>query len=88
VGPDGSVLPGLAASWDVEEDGKVYVFHLHEGVTFHDGSAFDAYDVVFSLDRARADDSTNAQKVLFEGIETVEAADAKTVRVTLSAPDG
>lgn len=88
IGPDGAVLPGLASSWDVEEDGKVYVFHLHEGVTFHDGSTFDAEDVVFSLDRARAADSTNAQKVLFEGIEKAEAVDAQTVRVTLSAPDG
>lgn len=88
IGPDGAVLPGLAASWDVEADGTVYVFHLRDGVTFHDGSAFDAQDVVFSLDRARADDSTNAQKVLFEGIEKAEAIDAKTVRVTLAAPDG
>ena len=87
-GPDGTVLPALAESWDIEDEGRVYVFHLHDGVTFHDGSAFDAEDVVFSLDRARAEDSTNAQKVLFEGIERVEAVDPQTVRVTLSAPDG
>lgn len=87
-GPDGSVQPGLAERWDVEQDGKVYVFHLHDGVTFHDGNSFDAEDVVFSLDRARAEDSTNAQKVLFQGIENVEALDPLTVRVTLSAPDG
>jgi peptide/nickel transport system substrate-binding protein len=42
--------------------------------------------VIFSLDRARAADSTNAQKVLFEGIETVEAIDPQTVRVTLKSP--
>ncbi|MCF3973736.1 ABC transporter substrate-binding protein [Paracoccus salsus] len=87
-GPDGSILPALAERWDVEENGKVYVFHLQDGVTFHDGSVFDADDVVFSLDRARAEDSTNAQKVLFAGIETVEATDPLTVRVTLDAPDG
>ncbi|MCQ0970093.1 ABC transporter substrate-binding protein [Paracoccus sp. TK19116] len=88
VGPDGSIGPALATSWDVEEDGKVYVFHLAEGVTFHDGAEFNADDVVFTLDRARAEDSTNAQKVLFEGIESVEAVDPATVRVTLDAPDG
>jgi peptide/nickel transport system substrate-binding protein len=88
IGPDGSVRPGLAASWDVAGDGKTYTFHLQPGVTFHDGSAFDAQDVIFSLDRARAADSTNAQKVLFEGIETVEAIDPQTVRVTLKSPDG
>ncbi len=87
-GPDGAILPALAESWEVEEDGRVYVFHLHDGVTFHDGSSFDSADVVFSLDRARADDSTNAQKVLFQGIESVEAVDPLTVRVVLEAPDG
>ena len=88
VGPDGAILPGLATSWDVEAEGKVYVFHLAPGVKFHDGADFTAEDVVFSLDRARAADSTNAQKVLFEGIESVEAVDPQTAKVTLKAPDG
>ena len=87
-GPDGSIQPALAANWEIEEDGKVYVFYLNPGVKFHDGADFTAEDVVFSLDRARAEDSTNAQKVLFEGIETVEAVDPATVRITLTAPDG
>ncbi|MDB6182051.1 ABC transporter substrate-binding protein [Paracoccus fistulariae] len=87
-GPDGTIRPALAESWEAQEEGKVYVFHLNEGVTFHDGSDFTAEDVVFSLNRARAEESTNAQKVLFEGIESVEAVDPLTVRVTLSAPDG
>jgi peptide/nickel transport system substrate-binding protein len=47
-----------------------------------------ADDVVFSLDRARAEDSTNAQKALFAGIENVAAADPLTVVVTLKAPNG
>lgn len=87
-GPDGTIQPGLAESWDVEDEGRTYIFHLHQGVTFHDGADFTAEDVVFSLDRARAEDSTNAQKVLFEGIETVEAVDPQTVRITLDGPDG
>ncbi|MEM0937594.1 MAG: ABC transporter substrate-binding protein [Pseudomonadota bacterium] len=86
--PDGSVVPGLASDWEVSADGTVYTFRLRSGVTFHDGSEMDAEDVVFSLDRARAEDSTNAQKALFAGIDSVEAIDATTVRVTLSAPDG
>ena len=85
---DGSIVPALAREWEVGDDGSVYTFHLHEGVTFHDGTAMDAEDVVFTLDRARAEDSTNAQKQLFTGIESVEALDPTTVRVTLSAPDG
>ncbi len=84
---DGSVSPALAESWDVSEDGTAYTFHLRDGVTFHDGTAMDANDVKFSLDRARAEDSTNAQKALFSGIDSVEAVDTGTVKVTLSAPD-
>lgn len=87
-GPDGSIRPALAESWDVSEDGSVYTFHLHSGVKFHDGTDFDASDVVFSLDRARAEDSVNAQKALFAGIESVEAVDPATVKITLSAPNG
>lgn len=87
-GPDGAILPALAQGWDVAEDGKVWTFHLHGGVTFHDGSAMDAEDVKFSLDRARAEGSANAQKALFAGIESVEAADPLTVKVTLKAPNG
>ncbi|TNF60518.1 MAG: ABC transporter substrate-binding protein, partial [Rhodobacteraceae bacterium] len=87
-GPDGSIRPALAKSWEVTGDGKVYTFHLNEGVTFHDGTTFDAEDVKFSLDRARAETSANAQKALFAGIETVEVVDPLTVRVTLSAPNG
>ena len=92
---DGSVVPGLAESWDVSEDGRTYTFHLREGVTFHDGTSMDAEDVVFSLDRARAEDSVNAQKGLFEGIESVEAVDpldrarhARRARRQLPLQDG
>ncbi len=86
--PDGSIVPGLASNWDVSEDGGTYTFHLRDGVTFHDGSAFDAEDVKFSLERARSPDSTNAQKALFAGIDKIEVLDPLTVKVTLKEPDG
>lgn len=85
---DGSIQPALAESWEISDDGLTYTFHLHEDVTFHDGTEMTAEDVKFSLDRARADDSTNAQKVLFEDIDTVEVIDPQTVEVTLSSRDG
>ncbi len=85
--PEGEVEPALANDWDISEDGLEYVFHLQEGVEFHDGATMTAEDVKFTLDRARDDDSTNAQPQLFELIEDVEVIDDHTVRVTLSEPD-
>ncbi|RWO48904.1 MAG: ABC transporter substrate-binding protein [Mesorhizobium sp.] len=86
IGPNGEVLPALAESWTVSDDGKVYTFKLHSGVKFHDGTDFNADDVKFSLDRARADNSVNAQKGLFAAIDTVEMVDPATVRITLKNP--
>ncbi|MEP3329968.1 ABC transporter substrate-binding protein [Sedimentitalea sp.] len=85
---DGSIVPGLAASWEISDDGLVYTFQLRDGVTFHDGTAMDAEDVKFSLDRARAEDSANAQKALFTAISEVEVVDPLTVKITLSEPNG
>ncbi|NBR90860.1 MAG: ABC transporter substrate-binding protein, partial [Rhodobacteraceae bacterium] len=85
---DGSIVAGLAKSWDISEDGLTYTFHLNEGVKFHDGTDMNAEDVKFSLDRARAADSQNAQKALFAGIASVDVVDPATVKVTLSAPNG
>ncbi|MFS4581446.1 ABC transporter substrate-binding protein [Phaeobacter sp. C3_T13_0] len=85
---DGSVVPGLAESWEISADGLIYTFRLHKDVRFHDGTAMDAEDVKFSLDRARAEDSTNAQKALFADIASVEVVDPTTVQISLSQANG
>src|SRR6056297_574384 len=43
--PEMEMVPALAKSWDVSEDGTVYTFHLQEGVKFHDGAPFNAQAV-------------------------------------------
>jgi len=85
---NGVVQPALAESWTVSDDGLVYTFKLHEGVTFHDGTTFDSADVKFSIDRAMAETSTNAQKGLFAPIASVETPDATTVVIALKQPAG
>jgi ABC-type dipeptide/oligopeptide/nickel transport system permease component/ABC-type transport system substrate-binding protein len=85
---DGSVLPKLASSWEISEDGLTYVFHLKPGVRFHDGSAFDAAAAKFSLERAIAAGSLNPQKSRFMAIRAVEAADPLNLRVVLKQRSG
>jgi len=54
------IVPGLADSWDVSADGKEYTFHLKKGVTFHDGTPFNAAAVQFTYDRIIAADKATA----------------------------
>lgn len=85
---DGSVLPKLASSWDISDDGLTYVFHLQRGVRFHDGSAFDAAVAKYSLDRARAPESENPQKSRLAKIRAVEIVEPYTVRLLLNQRSG
>ncbi|WP_411819859.1 ABC transporter substrate-binding protein [Hyphococcus formosus] len=82
----GDVAPALAESWDAAPDRLSYVFYLRRDVTFHDGTEFDAYDVKFSLDRALAPESSNAQKALLSPISAVDVIDPFTVRLNLRRP--
>src|SRR6266446_9767897 len=51
--PELKIVLDLAQSWDVLEDGRTYIFHLQEGVKFHDGTAFDAQIAKWNIDRIR-----------------------------------
>src|SRR2546421_1740138 len=50
--PAAQVEPGLAERWEITPDGRTYTFHLRRHVTFHDGTPFNARDVVHSWERA------------------------------------
>ncbi|HZV94265.1 MAG TPA: ABC transporter substrate-binding protein, partial [Caldimonas sp.] len=89
INMDGKVTPLLAESWSTDPDGKVYTFKLRKGVKFHDGEAFDASDVKFSFERAKAPGSTNkAKKAVFDNIARIDTPDASTVIVVLNNADG
>lgn len=81
------VIPWLAESWQVSEDGKEYTFYLKKGVKFHDGSELLASDVVFSMKRLLTIGEGYAY--LYKGIvEDVTAVDDYTVKFTLTKPFG
>src|SRR5690606_9822493 len=84
---DLEVVPGLAESWEVSEDGTTVTFTLREGVTFADGSAFDSADVKASLDRIRDEATGAVARASLESVASVEAPDPRTVVLTLTGPD-
>jgi peptide/nickel transport system substrate-binding protein len=78
------VSPLLAENWETP-DPRTWVFRLRRGVTFHDGSPLRAEDVVFSLRRAK-EDSGSSLRANFVQIESIEAGDGQTVRITTKRP--
>jgi ABC-type transport system substrate-binding protein len=84
----GAVMPALAASWQLSNDGVSWTFALRDGVRFHDGSALDAAAVAASFARGK---TTRAYRALFDepsSIVSVQAVDPRTVRFDLRAPFG
>lgn len=82
---DGEVQPLLAESWEISDDGTEYTFQLQEGVTFHDGTEFNADIVKFSLERLD-EWSANTPEML-SAVDSVEVIDDHEVTVHLSEPD-
>ena len=83
---DNEVVDVLASSHEVSDDGLTYTFALADGVTFHDGAALTAADVVWSLQQAKDDDTIQGHADL-AAVRTIEATDDQTVVLTLSQPD-
>jgi len=79
----GEIQPLLAESWELSEDGTEYTFHLVDA-TFHNGKTLTADDVVFSINNVLTKDPEHPFKGTLASIESVEAVDDKTVKITLS----
>ncbi|KKC35342.1 ABC transporter substrate-binding protein [Devosia epidermidihirudinis] len=88
IDENGAVQPDLAKSWTISDDNLTYTFQLQDGVTFHDGTSFDAEDVKFTFDRILSPNSTNAHKEFYEPISSVTVIDPLTVEFKLSKPVG
>lgn len=84
------ITPELATSWDIASDGMSYTFELREGVKYHDGSEFNADDVVGTFDRIIFPENYEGMistfKSLFDAIDSVEKVDDFTVKFTLKEP--
>ena len=101
VGTDGNskIVPSLAESWDISDDGLEYTFHLRQGVKFHNGNDFTAEDVAYTFHRMMTveggvntefiDQIKGADELLAgetDTLEGVEVVDDYTIKVTLKEP--
>lgn len=90
LGRDGEtneLTPRLAAELPTQVEPTVWEFTLREGVEFTNGEPFDAEAAAFSINRIVDPDYESAQLDYYGPLESAEAVDATTLRVTTSAPD-
>ena len=81
--PTGDMIPRIAESWEISDDGCCYTFHLRQGVKFHDGSDLTAEDVGFSLDLCA---QSEYQGSMVDGMDHWEVVDANTIKVYTATP--
>jgi peptide/nickel transport system substrate-binding protein len=88
------IIPGLATSWSVSDDGKTYTFVLRKGVKFHDGAPFNAEAANFNFQRMTNPQhkyydpqvGSSAQGVL-KGLKASKVVDEYTFQIELSHPN-
>ncbi|MCF7928385.1 MAG: hypothetical protein K9L68_05395 [Spirochaetales bacterium] len=81
------LLPGLAKSYDVNDEGDVYTFNLREGVNFSDGTPFNAQAVKWSIERVM-NIAGDPSWLVTDFVDSVEVVDEYTVRFNLQGPVG
>ncbi|WP_417718673.1 ABC transporter substrate-binding protein [Salipiger sp.] len=85
VAADGSLKGELATGWEASPDAKVWTFDLRPGVTFHNGKAFGADDVIESLQLHVAEGSKSAAKPIIAAITEMKKMSDTQVQFTLDA---
>jgi peptide/nickel transport system substrate-binding protein len=81
---NGKIAPYLAESWEMSDDSKTIEFKLKQGVKFTNGAEFTSEDAKFNIETARVTPTTEWS---MSGVESCEAVDKYTLRVTLKEPD-
>ncbi|MBZ0276944.1 MAG: ABC transporter substrate-binding protein, partial [Anaerolineae bacterium] len=84
---DLNLIPALATDWAFSEDGLTLTMHLRQGVKFHDGSDFNAEDVIASFTRLLDEAVGSAARTNYLSITSMDAPDEYTVVFNLSQPD-
>ena len=84
---DNQVVPGLAESWDFDEETCTYTFHLAENVKWHDGEPFTAEDVKFTIEAIMDPENGSENAPNYEDVQEITVVDDHTVSFKLDAPN-
>ena len=84
---DNQVVPCLAKSWDYDEATYTYTFHLEENVKWHDGEAFTAEDVKFTIEAIMNPENGSENAPNYEDVAEITVIDENTVAFRLTAPN-
>ena len=85
VAANGELIGELAESWEASADAVTWTFKLRQGVTFHNGKAFGADDVLESLQMHTAEGAKSAAKPIVENISEMTKVSDSEVKFTLKA---
>ena len=83
----GNIVPSVATSWEISEDGLTYTFQLRQDVKWHDGQALTAEDVKFTYEKILDPQIASRFNLPFQSVQDVQAPSPSTVVVTLKRPD-
>lgn len=84
--PDGSIVPHLAESYSSSADGRVWTLNLRQGISFHDGTPFNAAAVKYNIERIIDPDNAVTFAFLVDSIAAVEVVDEYTVNFVTEEP--
>ncbi|MDN5341934.1 MAG: peptide/nickel transport system substrate-binding protein [Oceanotoga sp.] len=83
--PDGKVIPAVAESYTVSDDGLEYTFKLRKNIKFHNGEIVTVEDVLYSLNRLKGNDKDSALSSDFQKyVESIDSPDSQTIKVRLN----
>ena len=84
---DDQVVPGLAESWDYDEDTYTYTFHIRDGIKWHDGEPFTADDVKFTIEAIMDPDNGSENAPNYEDVQEITVTDDQTIAFKLAEPN-
>lgn len=99
--PQLNLTPDLAESWDINDNGTTYIFHIRENAKFHNGRAVTAQDFIYSFERAASPELASDTALTYLGdivgiheyasgqaahVEGIKALDEQTLQIKIDAP--